>query len=427
MQIHRNNSMARRPDILAANACFLLGGAGLVVLNEVSGFIIAALYAIFGEISQPSALFWVDALYYLPFIVIPCILLGRKYGTTVFSLEDVPRGHAWMSILTALVCIPVVNSLTIVWTVLLECMGFTLQDTTVVMENTGDLAMAVIAMAALPGICEELLFRGVIMGSYRSLGARKALIVSSLMFATLHGSVQGFPAQFLMGLVLGHVVMSGGSIYAGMMLHTAYNALLIMITYIQQHYLDEALTAGTTVLETVGIVGVISVMIEGSMLAGLLFLTMRFFSRRSVARMKLNASNAPEMADDLLKKADGAPEKADITSEKADITPEKEDIAPEKADITPEKADGVPEKAGNTPEDVSGMSDERSDMPKKTGNTPVMTENNTGFPVNSVKTVKRPPVGVGRYGIAEWLVLISGIVTVAYLYLTDFMYMLGYL
>ena len=143
---------ARRPGILAANACFLLAGAGLVLLNAFSYPIVEAIYAIFGGVSQPAALFFVDAVYYLPFILLPCVLLAWKSDENILRLENVPPGHGLMCVLAAVICVPVVNSVTIVWSVILESLGLTLQNTEILMESTADLALAVLAMAALPGI-----------------------------------------------------------------------------------------------------------------------------------------------------------------------------------------------------------------------------------------------------------------------------------
>lgn len=268
---------ARRPGLLVANACFLLAGAGLVLLNEFSYPLITAIYRLFGDISQAAALFWVDAVYYAPCLLLPCILIARKYDPLALRLEPVMRGHGIMSVLAALVCIPVVNSVAILWSILLEWAGIPVSETQIVIEDAGELAVAVFAMGVMPGICEELMFRGVMLRAYEGYGRRKSIAVSAVLFAVLHGSLQGLPGQLLMGLVLGGIVVSSGSIYTGMMIHTAYNSLLLIISYAQG--MDSA-TAGLSMLEQVGgAPGVVAVTLQGAIMGLLLWAIMRYFRR----------------------------------------------------------------------------------------------------------------------------------------------------
>ena len=267
-----------------------------MLLNAFSYPIVEAIYAIFGEVSQPAALFFVDAVYYLPFVLLPCVLLAWKSDENILRLENVPPGHGLMCVLAAVICVPVVNSVTIVWSVILESLGLTLQNTEIIMNSTADLALAVLAMAALPGICEEMLFRGVVMKCYEGRGAKKAVIISALMFATLHGSVQGLPGQFLMGLVLGWIVMRSGSIFTGMMLHTAYNSILIMITYVQNMLPADDISEGLTIMETLGAGGFAAVIVEGILVCLILNAIMRWFRRHSVENLPVSPVERQKMS-----------------------------------------------------------------------------------------------------------------------------------
>ena len=281
-QFYNENNMARRPGLLAANACFLLAGAGLVLLDALAVPIFMFIYGLFGPIGDTAALFWADAAYYLPCVLLPGILLSKRYGARSMRLEPVPPGMGLMSVLTAALCVPMVNAVAVIWSVMLESMGIPLTETEIVMENTGDLVMGVFAMGVMPGICEELMFRGVVLRGYERYGSRKAIIISSLLFASLHGSVQGFPGQLLMGLVLGLVVCKSGSIYAGMMLHTTYNSILIMLAYVQSH-LPDAEVIGTTMLERIGgAQGLALMAAECTVMFVIMRAIMRYFRRNAV-------------------------------------------------------------------------------------------------------------------------------------------------
>jgi membrane protease YdiL (CAAX protease family) len=88
---------------------------------------------------------------------------------------------------------------------------------------------AVLGICVMPGIFEELAFRGVIFGALqRVLGSGEALLVSALMFAILHLSVPSMPHLFLMGLALGWLRLRTGSLLPGMLMHFTHNLLVLL-------------------------------------------------------------------------------------------------------------------------------------------------------------------------------------------------------
>jgi membrane protease YdiL (CAAX protease family) len=80
-------------------------------------------------------------------------------------------------------------------------------------------------IGALAGICEELLYRGVIQASLlKRLPLWPALLITAALFAAAHMDLHGFPLRLLLGVVLGYVVWRGGSIFPGMVIHGVYDA-----------------------------------------------------------------------------------------------------------------------------------------------------------------------------------------------------------
>ena len=71
----------------------------------------------------------------------------------------------------------------------------------------------------LPAFIEEIVFRGAIMQSLRRFGDGFALLVSSVLFAVVHGNFVQAPYAFLMGLVIGYFVLRTGSLWAGIFIH----------------------------------------------------------------------------------------------------------------------------------------------------------------------------------------------------------------
>lgn len=92
-------------------------------------------------------------------------------------------------------------------------------------------ALAWILMAALPAVSEELLFRGVLFGSFRKYGFPFALAASSAGFALIHGSVRQMSYTLLMGLAWGVLRELSGSVFPGMLGHMAFNSVALLAAF----------------------------------------------------------------------------------------------------------------------------------------------------------------------------------------------------
>lgn len=87
-------------------------------------------------------------------------------------------------------------------------------------------------LAFLPAICEEVIYRGIILNGFRKFGKLNAVLLSSLFFALAHGSAMQFIYQYILGVVLAYVVIKTGSIYAGILVHFINNASVLIYNYI---------------------------------------------------------------------------------------------------------------------------------------------------------------------------------------------------
>lgn len=80
-----------------------------------------------------------------------------------------------------------------------------------------------------PAIVEELAFRGFIQTRLeRVLSRNDALILQAAMSSILHLSPIILVSHFLMGLAFGLLRITTGRLYAGMLLHAAWNAYCLM-------------------------------------------------------------------------------------------------------------------------------------------------------------------------------------------------------
>jgi len=106
--------------------------------------------------------------------------------------------------------------------------GFVFGSNGTVQENGEVSFMAVVCIAVLPAIAEEMLFRGILMSELEKHGAFAAVVVSSLMFAMFHFSLKGIVGYFFCGLLLALCVYVTRSLLASFAVHIAYNLLLLL-------------------------------------------------------------------------------------------------------------------------------------------------------------------------------------------------------
>ncbi|MDE6844631.1 MAG: ABC transporter permease [Lachnospiraceae bacterium] len=97
----------------------------------------------------------------------------------------------------------------------------------------GDNAMAALfVIAVTPAICEEMLFRGVILNSLKAkYRIFSAVAITAALFGIYHMSLVKFIPTGLLGLVFCIAAWRTGSIYPAMVMHFINNAVSVAITY----------------------------------------------------------------------------------------------------------------------------------------------------------------------------------------------------
>ena len=217
-----------RPSLFGASALYLLASAGLWLV----GLILAPqMPALFPGLSTEQLNLLINLCYYLPFLFFPVALWATRRNGAL-RLNPLPLRLMLMSVLAALICVVLIYDLSVFWMILCQKLGLNVfTDSYIRPANTAELMRSIIAGAVIAPVCEELLFRGAMLSAWESGGTRRAIGVTAMLFAILHGSVVGLPGELIAGLILGALVIWTDSLYAGMAFHTVYNAAVMMLDY----------------------------------------------------------------------------------------------------------------------------------------------------------------------------------------------------
>lgn len=225
----------RRPTEFIASTWYLLSSAGQYLIVYAVSFLVQLL-ALFGvSLTSDAHTMIATTLIQLLLFMLPV----ASYAVSHDGVEQSMRLNRppWSALLLALCAAPLgvmaSDKLSTWWMLLIESLGGRLYGSTIPIPDTPSrLALSLILFALLPGICEELLFRGGLMGAWERRGTRQALVITSVLFALLHCSVLGFPVQLMMGFVLGYIVILSDSLFVGMAYHVAHNASTLILSFL---------------------------------------------------------------------------------------------------------------------------------------------------------------------------------------------------
>lgn len=96
---------------------------------------------------------------------------------------------------------------------------------------SGNVLAVFLVIALAPAVCEEMLFRGVIMHSLKAkYRVSSAIAITAALFGLYHMSLVKFLPTGLLGLLLCLVVWKTGSIYPAMLMHFINNAISVFVS-----------------------------------------------------------------------------------------------------------------------------------------------------------------------------------------------------
>ena len=221
-----------RPNLFAASVFYLLAEVGLWGVALFGGQIAEWVVGIWPGVTTYQLELGINALYYGLFLLIPLSVWSarRKDAVDLLRLNPVSAGTAIRTTVIAVLCMLIVQEGSIFWMVLWQKLGFNVFVSSFVRPaDTAELTRAMITVAIIAPVCEELLFRGVLFQAWEARGTRKAIGVTALLFAMLHGSLMGLPGEIFGGVILALLVLWTDSLYTGMIFHSVYNAAALLM------------------------------------------------------------------------------------------------------------------------------------------------------------------------------------------------------
>lgn len=106
------------------------------------------------------------------------------------------------------------------------------QTRTLLAAKSGlDIAFNVLVMAVIPGIFEEMFFRGVVQRLLIGITKRPwlGICITAAIFSFMHFELQGFLPRFFLGILLGAMFRYSGSIWTCILGHAVFNGIQVVL------------------------------------------------------------------------------------------------------------------------------------------------------------------------------------------------------
>lgn len=204
------------------------------VLGLLSGLATGQALLARGE-SALLTLYVLNAAQQILVFALPALLLlqGRATRWREFRQSVLPlnKETVGLSTLLAVGGAATASIIAMFWAMWLQrTTGYTsTADPLPVPQNAGQWIAALLAIAILPALCEELMFRALIQSALCRHLPKTGLWLAAIIFATVHFRWEAFPALLLIGAVLGKVFIRHG-LLGSTLLHALYNSTVLILS-----------------------------------------------------------------------------------------------------------------------------------------------------------------------------------------------------
>jgi len=223
-------------------------GLAFYLFSLVCLFLLTLLFSLFPVSSQAGH--WFSTLSELLVYGLPVALYYGYHPESMDLLRwnPLPLRTGLLLLPAAMTGVYVFNLISLLFSMLLQHLGLTLLAAPIEIPSTrAELIMLLVSAAAAPAVCEELLFRGLLLPALEGRGRKFALFFSGLLFALPHAQIAGLPALVCLGCFLGYLAVRTESLLAPMIYHFCHNAFILIVAFMGAQVSPEAVSATLTV------------------------------------------------------------------------------------------------------------------------------------------------------------------------------------
>lgn len=202
----------------------------------------------------PEGRFWLlgmqAVVHGASFLIVPLIFWRREHRRPDAVTVHQPQTTSWQTfllvVLAGIALLPLIQALT-VWNQSWEIPGDfgtwarRMEDQTEALilyltsfDSTTQFLLGLLVMAVLPGVGEELLFRGLLQNQFRTLFGRPhlAVLLTALLFSAIHLQFYGFATRALLGIWFGYLYLWTRNLWVPVLAHFVHNGVTLLLVYL---------------------------------------------------------------------------------------------------------------------------------------------------------------------------------------------------
>jgi membrane protease YdiL (CAAX protease family) len=159
-------------------------------------------------------------------------LIAKRRMNPFSASEHVSPSTVGLSLSAGMAMCVIANYVASILAYLLQSAGIQSPPMPTLQLNTPlSLGLNLLVFAVAPALLEEMVFRGYVLKTLRRYGDGLAVVITSLLFGLMHGNVLQIPFAFIVGLVLGYLVVQTNNIWLAVGLHFLNNAMSVLLEY----------------------------------------------------------------------------------------------------------------------------------------------------------------------------------------------------
>lgn len=220
----------KKPSVLEANLFYLVLGFSLLIL----GYLVQTRELYSGLLITEYVLILLPSIIYVTI---------RGYSLReVLKLNPINLKQTLFIVLIMIFAYPVVVFLNAIFLTIISSFSSAIPTTVPIPTTPTEFIKGLFVIALAPGICEEVMFRGVMMSSYDKFGYKKSILITALLFGMFHFNIMNLIGPIFLGIILGILRYKTNSIWSSMIGHTLNNGIALTIGYMVTIYagdLDE--------------------------------------------------------------------------------------------------------------------------------------------------------------------------------------------
>lgn len=175
--------------------------------------------------------FFVEGVFALAVLFV-CWVKKRNFPVASGMKKKVSINLVGLCIGISLVCLLGLGRVSDFFMQILEWLGYESKGAGIQVTNFGELVIYTILVALMPAICEELLFRGLMLNGLAKYGKNIAVFVSAFAFMIMHGSPDQTVHQFILGVIFGYIVYYTGNLWLTIIIHFCNNFFVLLTNFV---------------------------------------------------------------------------------------------------------------------------------------------------------------------------------------------------